>query len=135
MIRGRQRESNEDQHTRIFLVVIEGTLIGFLSGLVGAGGGFLIIPALVLLTGLPFKTAVGTSLLIIAINSLTGFTADMFTYAIDWKFLLSISALAIVGILVGNVLSRKVSQTKLRVAFGYFVFLTGCWILTRELFL
>jgi uncharacterized protein len=134
MIRGRQRESNEDHHTRVFLVMVEGILIGLLSGLVGAGGGFLIIPALVLLTGLPFKTAVGTSLLIIAINSLTGFMADALTYSMNWSFLLAITSLAILGILLGNLLSRKVSQNKLRVAFGYFVFLTGCWILTRELF-
>lgn len=135
MIRGRKHEANEDQDPRVFLVALEGILIGFLSGLVGAGGGFLIIPALVLLTGLPFKTAVGTSLLIIAINSLTGFTADIINYEIDWNFLLSISSLAILGILLGNLLSKKISQSKLRSAFGYFVLLIGCWILIKELFL
>ncbi|RAW03450.1 sulfite exporter TauE/SafE family protein [Pseudochryseolinea flava] len=135
MIRGRKREANEDQDPRVFLVALEGILIGFLSGLVGAGGGFLIIPALVILTGLPFKTAVGTSLLIIAINSLTGFSADMLNYDIDWQFLLTITTLAIIGILIGNRLSKKISQTKLRTAFGYFVCLVGCWILIKELLL
>ncbi len=133
----KNRKENTDHHTkfRTFLVIVEGTLIGFLTGLVGAGGGFLIIPALVFLTGLNFKTAVGTSLFIIAINSLIGFLGDVFTQPIDWLFLLSITALAVIGILIGNVLSRKIHATKLRKAFGWITLIMGILILVKEVWL
>lgn len=132
MIRNKKDLQRDDDRTRTFLVFIEGILIGFLTGLVGAGGGFLIIPALILLTGLPFKTAVGTSLFIIAINSLMGFLGDVLNYSMDWSFLLSITSLAIIGILIGNKLSASISAVKLRKAFGWFVLAMGCWILIRE---
>jgi uncharacterized membrane protein YfcA len=132
MIRNKKDLQRDDDRTRTFLVLIEGILIGFLTGLVGAGGGFLIIPALILLTGLPFKTAVGTSLFIIAINSLMGFLGDVLNYAMDWSFLLSITSLAVIGILIGNKLSASISAVKLRKAFGWFVLTMGCWILIRE---
>jgi len=135
MIRDKKEMQNDDARFRTFWVIVEGILIGFLTGLVGAGGGFLIIPALVLLTGLPFKTAVGTSLFIIAINSLIGFMGDVLNNSIDWNFLLLISALAVVGILIGNNLSKKISALKLRKSFGWFVLLMGVWILIRELIL
>jgi uncharacterized membrane protein YfcA len=115
------------------LVIIEGMIIGFLTGLVGAGGGFLIIPALVLLTGLKFKTAVGTSLFIIAVNSLIGFIGDVLNYEIPWAFLLTVTALAIVGIFIGNRISHKVDARILRKTFGWFVLVMGCWILVKEL--
>lgn len=132
MIRKRKENSSDNKRFRTFLVLVEGTLIGFLTGLVGAGGGFLIIPALVLLTGLNFKTAVGTSLFIIAINSLIGFLGDVLTQKIDWPFLLIITGLAIVGILIGNVLSIKVEATKLRKAFGWLTLVMGVFILVKE---
>jgi uncharacterized protein len=132
MIRKRKENSSDNKRFRTFLVLVEGTLIGFLTGLVGAGGGFLIIPALVLLTGLNFKTAVGTSLFIIAINSLIGFLGDVLTQKIDWPFLLIITGLAIVGILIGNVLSTKVEATKLRKAFGWLTLVMGLFILLKE---
>jgi len=135
MIKERTELQNENQRFRIVLVILEGMIIGFLTGLVGAGGGFLIIPALVLLTGLKFKTAVGTSLFIIAINSLIGFVGDMLNYEIPWAFLLSVTSLAIVGILIGNRISKKISAERLRKSFGWFVLVMGCWILLRELFL
>ncbi|HET9053664.1 MAG TPA: sulfite exporter TauE/SafE family protein, partial [Cyclobacteriaceae bacterium] len=94
MIRGSREITNDNHRFRVVLIIMEGIIIGFLTGLVGAGGGFLIIPALVLLTGLPFKTAVGTSLFIIAINSLVGFVGDVLNYAMDWKLLLSVTALS-----------------------------------------
>jgi uncharacterized protein len=134
MIRGRREIHNNNHRFRVVWVSIEGVLIGVLTGIVGAGGGFLIIPALVLLTGLPFKTAVGTSLFIIAINSLSGFLGDLFNYHIDWIFLLSITALAVVGVIMGNSLSKKIHADKLRVFFGWFVLLMGVWILAKELF-
>jgi uncharacterized membrane protein YfcA len=132
MIRGKAEIVSEKKHFRTFLVIVEGCLIGFLTGLVGAGGGFLIIPALVFLTGLPFKTAVGTSLFVIAINSLIGFLGDALNYHMDWPFLLSISALAIGGILVGNHLSKKASSTSLKRSFGWLILIMGTYILTKE---
>jgi uncharacterized membrane protein YfcA len=135
MIRERRERTTDNNEFRTFLVILEGILIGSLTGLVGAGGGFLIIPALVLLTGLPFKTAVGTSLFIIAINSLMGFLGDVLNYSMNWMFLLSITTLAVVGILVGNRISRKISSAHLRKIFGWFVLAMGCWILFREVLL
>lgn len=133
MIRGRKEERHDTQDVKVFLTIFEGTIIGFLTGLVGAGGGFLIIPALVFLTGLPFKTAVGTSLFIIAINSLIGFLGDVLNYAMDWLFLLSITALAIAGIFIGNKIQKKFSAHRLRKVFGWFILFMGLYILTREL--
>jgi uncharacterized membrane protein YfcA len=130
-----RNEIDTDKHQfKTFLLIFEGVLIGFLTGLVGAGGGFLIIPALILLTGLPFKTAVGTSLFIIAINSLMGFLGDVLTHTMNWSFLLSITGLAIIGILIGNKLHQKIQTTKLRKAFGWFILFMGIFILTKELF-
>jgi uncharacterized protein len=135
MIKARKEIENENQRFRVVLITFEGMIIGFLTGLVGAGGGFLIIPALVLLTGLKFKTAVGTSLFIIAINSLIGFLGDVLNYEIPWAFLLSVTSLAVVGILIGNRISKKISADRLRRSFGWFVLVMGCWILVREIFL
>ncbi len=134
MIRGQKGISSEKKKFRTFLVIIEGSLIGFLTGLVGAGGGFLIIPALVFLTGLPFKTAVGTSLFIIAINSLIGFVGDVLNYSMDWPFLLLITGLAILGILIGNHFSRRFSGQTLRRSFGWMILFMGCYILLKEAF-
>ena len=135
MIRTKKKIASKSKHFSPPLIIIEGLLIGFLTGLVGAGGGFLIIPALVFLTGLPFKTAVGTSLLIIAINSLIGFLGDLLNYEIEWRFLLSITALAIIGIIAGNFLSRRILSQHLRKAFGWVTLLMGCWILLKEFIL
>lgn len=130
------KETRSDQRKfRVFLVIVEGSLIGFLTGLVGAGGGFLIIPALVFLTGLPFKTAVGTSLFIIAINSLTGFLGDLLNQTMDWQFLLIITLLAVGGILIGNFFSRRIAALYLRKAFGWFTLVIGAWILLKEFFI
>jgi uncharacterized membrane protein YfcA len=118
---------------KIGLTILQGILIGFLTGLVGAGGGFLIIPALVFLTGLPFKTAVGTSLFVIAINALSGFLGDVFNYAMSWPFLLSITALATLGIFIGNGLTRRITSLNLRKMFGWFVLMVALGILSREL--
>lgn len=133
MIQGRKEISADDSRFSILLLGFEGILIGFLTGFVGAGGGFLIIPALVFLTGLPFKTAVGTSLFIIAINSLMGFLGDVFNYSMDWQFLITITVLAIIGILIGNQLQKKISAIKLRKAFGWVVLIMGISILLKEL--
>jgi uncharacterized membrane protein YfcA len=134
MIRGRKEIKNLTGSLRIPLTILEGLLIGFITGLVGAGGGFLIIPALVLLTRLPMKTASGTSLFIIAINSLVGFGGDVLITKMDWTFLLAFTSIAIVGVFVGNQLSQRISGIALRKAFGWFTLLMGGSILFWELF-
>jgi uncharacterized protein len=133
MIRRKGEIEPEDQRFQTALIIIEGFLIGFLTGLVGAGGGFLIIPALVFLTGLPFKTAVGTSLFIIAINSLLGFLGDVLNYPMDWNFLFTVTGLAVLGILIGNRFSKKVRASHLRRTFGWFILAMGTWILIKEI--
>jgi len=117
------------------LIVLEGAIVGVLTGLVGAGGGFLIIPALVLLARLPMKMAVGTSLLIIAAKSLSGFMGDIGEQEINWAFLGTISGLAIAGIAIGSVLNKKISGAHLKKGFGWFVLAMAVWILAKELFL
>ena len=114
------------------LIIIEGIVIGLLTGIVGAGGGFLIIPALVVLAKLPMKKAVATSLLIIAIKSLIGFIGDIENLEIDWTFLLSFSAVSIVGIFIGVWLNKFIDGHKLKKAFGWFVLVMGVYILIRE---
>jgi hypothetical protein len=116
------------------MIFVEGTVVGMLTGLVGAGGGFLIIPALVVLSKLPMKMAVGTSLVIIAAKSLIGFIGDVQNQAIDWTFLLGFSALAGIGIFIGSKLSEKIEGNKLKPAFGWFVLVMGFYILGKELF-
>ena len=116
------------------LILAEGLVVGTLTGLVGAGGGFLIIPALVVLSKLPIKEAIGTSLVIIAAKSLIGFLGEEFG-AVDWTFLLSVSAFALVGIFIGTALSKKIDGAKLKPAFGWFVLVMGIYILVKEFFL
>lgn len=116
------------------LILGEGIVVGTITGLVGAGGGFLIIPALVLLAKLPMKQAVGTSLIIIAAKSLIGFTGDLKgDEFIDWGFLGTFSAVASSGILLGSMLSKRISNEKLKPAFGWFVLVMGVYIIGREL--
>lgn len=115
------------------LILVEGLVVGVVTGLVGAGGGFLIIPALVLLSKLPMKQAVGTSLLIIAAKSLLGFTGDIGQRVIDWPFLLLITTLATGGIFIGNILSSRLSAASLKTGFGWVVLVMGTYILLKEL--
>jgi hypothetical protein len=113
-------------------LVLYGILIGLVTGLLGAGGGFLLIPVLVLILKMPMKQAVGTSLLIIALNSLIGFTGDIGHFTIHWVFLLSITLMAIAGIFIGGALSKKMDSNKLKKAFGWFVLAMGIFILLHE---
>lgn len=114
-------------------IVLEGLFVGVLTGLVGAGGGFLIIPALVLFSKLPMKKAVGTSLFIIAAKSLIGFTGDLAHIQMDWIFLFQFSIISIAGIIVGVFLSRKISSCRLTHGFGWFVLLMSIYILIKEM--
>lgn len=116
-------------------ILAEGLVVGTLTGLVGAGGGFLIIPALVLFSKLDMKMAVGTSLLIIAVKSLFGFIGDVFNYDINWMFLAIFSTISIAGIFIGTFLSTKIHADKLKTSFGWFVLLMGIYIIVKELFL
>jgi uncharacterized membrane protein YfcA len=114
------------------LILLEGAIVGILTGLVGAGGGFLIIPALVVLSKLPMKEAVGTSLVIIAAKSLIGFFGEGEDTIIDWIFLAKVSAFAIAGIFMGTALSKRIDGAKLKPVFGWFVLVMGFYIIIKE---
>jgi uncharacterized membrane protein YfcA len=128
---GKENKKEMSAGIKAVLVVLEGLVVGTLTGLVGAGGGFLIIPALVLLAGLDMKKAVGTSLIIIAAKSMIGFTGDL-GREIDWHLLLTVTAFAIGGIFIGNKLSQKVDGNKLKKGFGWFVLMMGIYILIKQ---
>lgn len=134
MIRGKSSESDDDQEVKYNfpMIALEGLVVGVLTGIVGAGGGFLIIPALVLLARLPMKKAVATSLMIIAIKSLIGFLGDVENVAINWTFLLSFTGLAVAGIFVGIYLNNFIDGNKLKKGFGYFVLIMGVYIMLKE---
>ncbi|WP_299249630.1 sulfite exporter TauE/SafE family protein [uncultured Aquimarina sp.] len=135
MIKNR-KETTEKEETVSYnypLIVIEGIVVGTLTGIVGAGGGFLIIPALVLFARLPMKKAVATSLLIIAIKSLIGFLGDIGNLAIDWSFLIVFTGISIIGIFIGMYLSNFIEGKKLKKGFGWFVLGMGIYILIKEL--
>ncbi|RSK48954.1 sulfite exporter TauE/SafE family protein [Hymenobacter rigui] len=140
MIRSQQaeevlREEPHQPHAFNYpLILGMGLVVGTLTGFVGAGGGFLIIPALVLGARLPMKLAVGTSLAIIALNSLIGFTGDLSAGTpIAWGFLLGFLAFALAGIVLGTYLARFIPGTRLKPAFGWFTLAMGTFILLREL--
>lgn len=117
------------------LLVSQGILVGIVTGFVGAGGGFLIVPALVMLLGIPMKEAVGTSLFIISFNSLIGFASSLDKVPINWQFLLIFTALSVVGIIVGVYFSKKIESNKLKPLFGWVVLVMGIWIIINELVL
>ena len=116
------------------LIILEGVVVGILTGIVGAGGGFLIIPALVLLAKLPMKLAVGTSLVIISAKSLIGFLGDVQNLTIDWTFLIIFTLLSIIGILIGVYATKFISGEKLKKGFGWFTLLMALYIIYKELF-
>lgn len=116
------------------LILLEGATVGLLTGLVGAGGGFLIIPALVMLSKLSIKKAIGTSLVIISAKSLIGFFGEKDLVGFDWTLLSIVTALSVVGIFIGFLLSKKIEGEKLKPIFGWFVLLMGVAILIGELF-
>ncbi len=135
MIRDKKVDVQEEKQTKPFLLLLYGVLIGLVTGFLGAGGGFLLIPALVILMKLRMKEAIGTSLMIIAFNSLVGFLGDIGRHAIDWKFIVGVSAIAIFGSFIGGYLNQKVNSSKLKKGFGWFVLIMGVYIIVKELVL
>ncbi|MFK8037944.1 MAG: sulfite exporter TauE/SafE family protein [Crocinitomicaceae bacterium] len=136
MIKGRKGhlgEIDQDVKYNYPLIILEGIIVGFLTGIVGAGGGFLIIPALVLLAKLPMKKAVATSLMIIALKSLIGFIGDIQNIELNWTFLLSFTSVSIIGIFLGVYLTKFIDGPKLKKAFGWFVLVMGVYIVLKEI--
>ena len=137
MIRKQAVQTDLDPHHSIHLTkaLLSGVQVGILTGLLGAGGGFLIIPVLVFSFHLPMKEAIGTSLLIIAMNSLFGFAGDLFHQQFNWALLLPITAIAITGTFIGRRLGQDLPGEKLKKWFGWFVLIMGIYIIIHELFL
>jgi uncharacterized membrane protein YfcA len=117
----------------ITVVIIQLFFVGVLIGLIGAGGGFLIIPALLNFAQLPIKKAIGTSLLIIAINSLIGFIGDVQNTIIDWTFLLIFTTISVAGIFIGLYIQKFINEKILKKLFGVFVLIMAIFILYKEL--
>lgn len=113
-------------------IILEGLAVGIITGFVGVGGGFAIIPALVLLGGIPMKEAIGTSLLIITFKSATGFLGYLNQVNIDWLLMVSFTLAAAIGVLGGANLTRKIQAAKLQQAFGYFLIAIAVLILIKR---
>ncbi|MEV7278840.1 sulfite exporter TauE/SafE family protein [Streptomyces sp. NPDC093111] len=114
-------------------IAAEGLVVGAVTGLVGSGGGFLVVPALALLAGLPMGIAVGTSLLVIAMNSFAGLAGHLSGVGIDWGLALTVTAAAVAGSLVGARFAGRIPQESLRRVFGWFVVVMGVFVLTQQL--
>lgn len=127
-------KNKDDVKYKYLLILAEGLIVGGITGLIGAGGGFLIIPALVILANVEMKIAIGTSLIIIAFKSLLGFfLGDALTMKIDWKFLAIFTCISFVGIFIGSYISNFIDGKKLKKGFGYFILLTAIFIIYKEL--
>lgn len=133
VLKKKNQNTNNEEKRNLILIGIQTFTIGVIIGLVGAGGGFLIIPSLILFTKLPMKKAVGTSLFIIAINSLVGFIGDVNNLKINWLFLLTFSAISVVGIYIGMYLTKYTNEIQLKKIFAYFVLLMAAFILLKEM--
>ncbi|MFY9262150.1 MAG: sulfite exporter TauE/SafE family protein [Actinomycetaceae bacterium] len=137
MIRGRKNKDGtevtpKDGEMEIFKIVLDGLAVGFVTGLVGAGGGFLIVPVLNMLGGLPMAVAVGTSLLVISMKSFAGLGGYLFSVSLNWPIVLAFTGVAIIGSFIGTALAGKVPEKSLRKGFGYFVLLMGFFVLIQE---
>lgn len=136
MIRKTDRPSGRKQNGNSYTILVsQGLLVGIITGLIGAGGGFLIVPALVMLIGLPMKKAVATSLFIIAMNSILGFLSTMKMVAHDWTLLTVFTVLSVIGIFIGIAMATKIDGRKLKPAFGWMVLLMGVFIIFKEIFI
>ena len=132
--RPQQQEENEQPtQPRYGSLALDGLAVGLLTGTIGAGGGFLIVPMLVLLADLPIHRAVATSVLIIAVNSFVGFLGDINHTNMDWDFLLPFTGLSIIGIFIGMYLTRFIAPDKLKKGFGWFVLTVAGYMIFREI--
>jgi len=138
MIRGRKKKADAGteapQHAELplFRVLLDGLVVGLVTGLVGAGGGFLVVPALALLGGLPMAIAVGTSLVVIAMKSFAGLAGYLTTVELDWGITLAVTGAAIVGTLIGSKLAGRIPEAALRKGFGWFVLMMGAFVLIQQ---
>lgn len=133
MIRNKPGSEQSPSRHIIPMLVLQGLGVGIITGIIGAGGGFLIIPALVLLAGLPMKKAIGTSLIIIAINSLIGFLGDMsLVKEIDFTLMFVVSLVAVIGVFLGNYLTQFIAAKNLKSAFGWFALAMALFIVVKE---
>ncbi len=133
VLKKKSKDTNNEEKRNLILIGIQTFTIGIIIGLVGAGGGFLIIPSLILFAKLPMRKAVGTSLFIIAMNSLVGFIGDVQNLEIDWLFLLTFSSISVVGIFLGMYLTKYTNESQLKKIFAYFVLLMATIILLKEI--
>lgn len=137
MLRGRKKKAGDGgepvkHDLPIGRVLLDGAVVGLVTGLVGAGGGFLVVPALALLGGLPMSVAVGTSLVVIAMKSFAGLAGYLTTVQVDWGTTLAVTAAAVVGTLIGSRLAGKIPEVALRKAFGWFVLAMGTFVLIQQ---
>ena len=133
VLKKKSQDTNNEEKRNLILIGIQTFSIGIIIGLVGAGGGFLIIPSLILFAKLPMRKAVGTSLFIIAMNSLVGFIGDVQNLVIDWLFLLTFSAISVMGIFLGMYLTKYTNESQLKKIFAYFVLVMAAIILLKEM--
>ncbi|WP_104119104.1 sulfite exporter TauE/SafE family protein [Arthrobacter sp. B1805] len=137
MIRGRKNKTKtattHDGELPIVKVIVEGLIVGLVTGLVGAGGGFLVVPALALLGGLSMPIAVGTSLVVIAMKSFAGLAGYLTTVTLDWGLVAAVTAAAVLGSLIGSRLAGRIPEAALRKGFGIFVLVMGVFVLVQEL--
>lgn len=133
MIRDNKDEKILQTKLPYYKVFIQGLTIGTITGIIGAGGGFLYVPALVIWANIPMKKAVGTSLVIVSINSLIGFSGDVQTLDIEWVFLLTFTFISIIGIVLGIYFSKFVSSNKLKKSFGILILIMAAYIIFKEL--
>ncbi|WP_020133863.1 sulfite exporter TauE/SafE family protein [Streptomyces sp. 351MFTsu5.1] len=134
MIRGRRQAPKKVHHELPVLhVLLDGIVVGLVTGLVGAGGGFLVVPALALLGGLPMTVAVGTSLLVISMKSFAGLAGYLASVHIDWGFAALVTATAVVGSLLGGLVAGRIPQDALRKSFGWFVAVMGVFVLGQQI--
>jgi uncharacterized protein len=133
MLRGRKDIGDESAgRLPVAKIVLLGATVGLISGLVGAGGGFLLVPALALLGGLPMPAAIGTSLVVISMQSFAGFAGHLSGEAIDWKLAGMVTAAAVVGSVIGGRLTDYMEPATLRRAFGWFVLAMAALVLAKE---
>ena len=129
----RQNLRRKSKYDKV-LILVEGAVVGVVTGLVGAGGGFIIIPVLVLFSKLNMKNAIATSLVIISIKSLIGFIGDIENNTIDWEFLITFSLISILGIYIGQAIGLKIDGSKLKKGFGYFIIVVASCVILKEIY-